>query len=208
MASRRRRTVSLAAASLATLAALAVGFGAGYVTKDRTTTTTTSPPATSSTSAPTTSSVPTTTSVVPLARCVGGSLTGAVASSQGAAGTIEVTFSVTNVGAAPCLLFGYPSIQLLAASGAPITTTTIDDHTGFSVAAASRAPRRQRLTPRGTATFLLQYSQIPVGTEQVCPTSATVDVYPPGSRSAVAIPAALQPCDAGTVHVSPFYGAT
>ena len=46
MASRRRRTVSLAAASLATLAALAVGFGAGYVTKDRTTTTTTSPPAT------------------------------------------------------------------------------------------------------------------------------------------------------------------
>jgi Protein of unknown function (DUF4232) len=201
VATARRRTVSLAAAAIAFLGALAVGFGAGYAVRRATSTTT----STSSTS--TSTSTSTTTSLAPLVSCTGAVLTGRLASSQGAAGTIQAVVLLTNVGASGCRLVGYPSLVLQSAASA-LTTSTIKGQASFSVAAANTAPSIQRLTSRGTASFMIQYSQIPTGTETVCATATSINVYVPGSATPISVAATLSPCDAGTVYVSPFYGAT
>ena len=187
-----RRSISVLTATIAIVAALAVGFGAGFLVRSATTTTTTT----------------TTTTVPALTRCVGSQLSGTETPSGGAAGTITASFTVTNASGSACLLLGFPTLQMLGANGTPITTTPIPGGTQFSVPTANARPAAQRLAPGAHATFLVQYSDVPVGTETVCPTSATVNVYPPTSATSFNVAAQLQPCNAGTVHVSPFYGAT
>ena len=125
--------------------------------------------------------------------------------SSGAAGTIEGTFVVTNTAAVGCSLLGFPRLQLLAADASGIPTTTVPGQTSFSVAAANAPATLQRLAPGASAQFAVQYSQIPVGTQQTCPTSASVDVYPPGSVTSFNVIAQLDPCGAGSINVSPFF---
>jgi Protein of unknown function (DUF4232) len=201
VATARRRTVSLAAAAIAAVGALAVGFGAGYAAHRPTSTTT----STSTTS--TSTSTSTTTSLAPLVQCAGGALTGRLASSQGAAGTIQAVVQLTNLAAVSCELLGYPSIVLLNNASA-LTTTVILGQASFSVAAANGAPKAQRVTPHGIASFMIQYSQIPTGTETTCPTATSFNAAVPASSTPVNVVARLSPCDSGTVYVSPFYGAT
>jgi hypothetical protein len=56
--------------------------------------------------------------------------------------------------------------------------------------------------------FALQYSQVPAGSERVCPQSASLNVYVPGSLVPLNVPAAFTVCDMGTIKVSPVYGGT
>lgn len=194
----RRRTLPLATAALAAALALVVGFGGGWVARQATTsstTTTTSLPPPSSSSTSTTA---------PLADCTGGQLNGAVATSTGATGTIEVDVDVTNTGAA-CVLDGYPNVQLLGASGQRLTTTVLDGATTFTLPQADDPPARGVLAAGGTAKLAIQFSDIPVGTQTTCPTSTDVDVYPPGSTTPFLLSARLDPCDQGTLHVSPMF---
>ena len=114
---------------------------------------------------------------------------------------------LTNLGPS-CRLLGYPALVLLSSNATALATSTVKGQATFSVAAANGAPRSQRLTPQGTASFMIQYSEIPTGTQTACPQAASVDVYVPGSATPVNLVASLSPCDAGTVYVSPFYGAT
>jgi hypothetical protein len=206
VATARRRTVGLGATTLAVLVALALGFGAGWFTRTATTTTTTT--TSTSTTTTTSSSTTTTTTVATLALCTGGDLSGAVTGSSGAAGTIQTTFEVTNRTATSCSLLGYPTLHLLSAAGNPIATTTVNGQSQFLVPAANRRPALQRLTPGGNATFVAQWSDVPTGAQHTCPTSASVDVYPPSSATPVNVVAQLGPCNAGTVNVSPFFAAT
>jgi hypothetical protein len=200
----RRTTVSLAAASLVGLAALAVGFGGGWLTRNVTA------PTTSTTSTTTTSSTTTTTTtVVPLAACIGTELVGTVSTSPGgAAGTVEATFDVSDVGTSGCTLDGYPQLQLLDANMVPITSTTEDGGASFAVAQANRPARVVRLRSGVEASFMIQFSEIPVGTETTCPQASSFNVYPPTSTTSFNIQYQLGPCNAGTVHVSPFFLAT
>ncbi len=202
MATARRRRVSLAAATLVAVGALAVGFGAGYLVRKATTTTTTT---TSTTSTSTTST--TSTTVVPLAACSGSSLTGVMTSSQGAAGTIQATVVLTSAAAASCKVIGYPSLLLLAANGTALTTTVVHGQATFSAAAANAAPQTQRVTPGGAVTFMLQYSQVPTS-EAPCPASSSMNVGVPGSSVPIHVTATMHVCDQGTVHVSSLYGGT
>ncbi|HEV3212932.1 MAG TPA: DUF4232 domain-containing protein [Acidimicrobiales bacterium] len=194
-------------AAVTAVVALLVGFGAGYAVRRATTTTTTTttttlPPTTSSTSSSTT------TTLRPLSFCTGAVLTGRLVSSSGAAGTITAVLQVANAAAVPCALRGYPGLQLLSASSTPLPTSTIRGQTQFATAAADAPPSLQRLTPRGTATFQLQYSDVPTGTETTCPTATSINVYVPASAVPVHVVEQLSPCNNGTVNVSPFYGAT
>jgi Protein of unknown function (DUF4232) len=201
VATARRRRVSLAAATLAAVGTLAVGFGAGYLVRKATATTTT-------TTAPTTStSTSTSTTAVPLAVCTGSELTGALSSSQAATGTIQSTAVLTNHAPASCKLSGFPTVLLLGANSTALTTTVVHQQATFSSAEANAAPSAQRLTPGGTVSFMLQYSQIPTS-EAPCPTSSSMNVGVPGSSVAVNVVAKMMVCDEGTVHVSPLYGGT
>lgn len=206
MAPARRRTVSALAATGLVIGALAVGFGGGWLTHRLTTTTTTT--TTTSTSTTTTSTTSTTTTTVAtIARCSGATLTGSQVSSEGAAGTIEVTYVVTNTSVARCQMDGYPDIQLLSSNDTDLQTTVVRGQT-FTVAAANRPAAVVTLSVQGRASFMLSYSDVPTGTQTSCPQAASINVYPPASSTPLNIPSSIGPCSMGTVSVSPFYAAS
>jgi hypothetical protein len=197
----RRRLVSFGGASLAALLALAIGFGGGWLARKETTSTTTT-----STTTTTSSSTTSTTAVARLSACGGNDLSGTVTSSPGgAAGTVSATITVSNVSSTGCTLHGYPELQLLSPNSEEMTTTTVDGGEGFPVAAANAAPRTVRLSVGHQATFLIQFSQTPTGTQTTCPEAASINVYPPGSTVNFNVAYELTPCDLGTIDVSPFF---
>ncbi len=50
---------------------------------------------------------------------------GSVAGSSGAAGTIETTVALKSTAPTPCVLGGYPGLQLLTSSGASLPTKVV-----------------------------------------------------------------------------------
>jgi hypothetical protein len=196
--------VTLAGASLTVLLALAVGFGGGWLARKETVSSTTT-----TTMSVTPTSKPTVTStIVPLSACTGTDLVGTLASSSGAAGTVQATFDVTDIAGTGCTLDGYPQLQLLDANDVPIASTTIDAGTSFTPAQANLAPKRLRIGAGDEATFVLQFTDVPAGTQGTCLEASSLNVYPPGSSTASIVTYGFAPCDAGTVHVSPFFVTT
>jgi hypothetical protein len=185
-------------ALVAVVVALAGGFIGGVVYKNSTSTTSTSPPTT-------TSSSTTTTTLARAVSCTGAMLSGHAVPLGGAAGTIEEVIKVTNSTAVTCTLRGYPSLQMLNANGGILTTTTIAGQTTFSAPAANAAPALVSVVPGGVASISLKYSDVPVGSQRTCPTSASLNVFPGGSATPVNVVAQLGPCGAGTINVSAFY---
>lgn len=200
MAPSRHRTVSFTSAVLAAALAIVVGFGGGWLARRET-----MAPATTTPAAPT--SAPTTSSTLARASaCLGSGLSGALVASSGAAGTVQATFAVTNVGAAACTLDGFPQLQLLNPNREVMTSTTVDGQAGFTPAAANLPATKLRLPPGGTATFVIQFSDVPAG-QSACPMAASLNVYPPSSSTAFDLTYGFSPCDAGTVNVSPFFAS-
>jgi hypothetical protein len=122
----------------------------------------------------------------------------------GAAGTIVLTISMRNASATACTLQGYPGMQLLGAQGTPMPTNVVRGGFSGSVpAAVSQAPSLVTLAPGFTASFWLQYEDVPVGGETSCPTSAKAQITPPNDTTPALVALAISPCNGGTVHVSP-----
>jgi hypothetical protein len=187
------------------VAALAIGFGGGWLARREAV-----PPVTTSTTSTSSSSSSSTSSTVPaLAACTGGDLSGVLTSSTAATGTVELTLQVTNESARGCSLHGYPQLQLLSANDDRLSTTTVDAGTTFTgaPAGANAPPRTWRIKAGAQATFVAQYSDVPVGTEQSCPMASSINVYPPGSSVPFNVAVQLSPCDFGTVNVSPLFVA-
>lgn len=126
----------------------------------------------------------------------------------GAAGTITMTVSLTNVSSTTCTLQGYPGMQLLAASGSSLPTQVVRGGTQFPAAAANQSPALVTLAPQQVATFSLVYEDVPVGNETTCPTSAKAEITPPNDVGHGVITLAISPCNGGTVHVSPVYAGS
>ena len=135
-------------------------------------------------------------------RCATAALTGSVVGSSGAAGTIETTVALRSTATVPCTLGGYPGLQMLAASGAPLPTTVVRRG---CYSFTSMAPTTVTLAPGQSAVFNIGYSDVPVGTETTCPTSASAQVTPPNAFDHLVIGAALAPCGGGTLVVSPVF---
>ena len=114
--------------------------------------------------------------------------------------------TVTNTGPSSCTADGYPTMALLSGSGAPLTVTMVN---GLSVTlspAANAAPSPVTVAPSSTAQFAYQFSDVPVGAETSCPTSEAATVTMPGATAASPTFAlAIDPCDNGTIRVSPVY---
>jgi hypothetical protein len=161
-----------------------------------TTTTTTTAPATSSTTSP----VTTTT-------CQGSDFRGVYNEGEGAAGTIEASVTLTKVTAGSCTVDGYPLLTLQDQSGAVFSSTTSDQSpVQFPVAAANKPPTAHRVSDGASISFALGYSDVPVGSE-TCPSAVTISVQfaKAGSTTTVTPSYPLQPCNAATIWVSPFY---
>jgi Protein of unknown function (DUF4232) len=176
------------------------------------TSTTTKAPTTSSTVAKSTT---TTTSTAASTTSTSGGpgtcsqVTAASTGSQGAAGTIVGTMTITNAGSASCTMMGYPSMALLYPGGTTLPVTMADGLTVSVSGPATAAPTLVTLAPGAAATFTYQYSDVPTGSETSCPSSTNVSAIPPGtSNGSQPIPLVLSPCDNGTIHVSPVYASS
>jgi hypothetical protein len=138
-------------------------------------------------------------------RCATTALSGSVAGGSGAAGTIETTVALKSTSATPCVLSGYPGLQLLGPAGASLPTQVVRKG-GYSF--TSMAPTTVTLANGQSAYFNIGYSDVPVGTEQSCPSSSSLEVTPPDATDHLVVPAVLSPCGGGTLVVSPVFPAT
>ncbi len=164
----------------------------------------TSTSGTPSTSSTTSASASSTTSAGAV-RCATARLVGSIVGSNGAAGTIETTVAMRSTAATPCILGGYPGLQMLASGGGSLPTTVIRKGSyGFT----SMAPATVTLSSGQSAYFNVGYSDVPVGTETSCPTSASFEVTPPNALDHLVIAATLAPCGNGTLVVSPVFVAS
>ena len=175
-----------------------------------TTTTTTHHKATTTTSSSTTStSVSTTTTTTAAASTACNHISASAGQSSGAAGTITGVVNVTNTGATTCTVDGYPTVALFSSTNAPLTVTMVD---GLSVNVspqANAAPSSFALAPSKSAQFAYQYSDVPVGNETNCATSAQSHVLmPSATTSSPNFALVMTPCNHGTVRVSPVYATS
>jgi Domain of unknown function (DUF4232) len=162
---------------------------------------------TRSTAAPTTtgpvSGGASTTAAGPV-RCSASQVSGSVVGSTGAAGTIEVTLALKNVGGSTCTLGGYPGLQLQASSGAALPTTVVRKGT---YAFTSMPPTTVTVAPGQSVYVNIGYSDVPTGNGP-CPSSASLEVTPPNDTDHLVVSAAITACGAGTLTVSPVFLAT
>ena len=107
-------------------------------------------------------------------------LTGSVVGSNGAAGTIETTVALKSTAGTTCILGGYPGLLLLSSTGAALPTTVVRKGT---YTFTSMAPATVTLAPGQSTYFNIGYSDVPVGSETNCPTSASLEVTPPNATT-------------------------
>lgn len=122
--------------------------------------------------------------------------------SGGAAGTIELTFSLTNIASVSCTMQGYPGVLLLDASGAALPTTVIR---GGSLSFENIAVTAVSLSPAEIAYFNLGYSDVTAP----CSMASQVEVTPPNSTAHASVPVtSLRACNNGTLTVSPVFASS
>ena len=172
---------------------------------------TSSPGATTSTTATTVatsgsaSTAGSTTTSSGAARCVSSGLSGTVAGSEGAAGTLEVTVGLKNTSSSSCTLYGYPGGLLLDASGNALPTTVVRG--GSYHFTSSMSPTTVSLAPGTSAFFNIGYTDVVTGSETSCPSSASLEVTPPNDVNHLVVPAQLVVCNHGTLTFSPVFAS-
>jgi Protein of unknown function (DUF4232) len=162
----------------------------------------TAPPQPSSagpSAAPTASSAP----AGGVSRCHSAQLGLAFGTSEGAAGTIFLTFRLANSGSEPCTLSGFVDLRMLDSGGQAMPTRVV--HNG-GMLSNQPPPSQFSLAPGAAATFQVAYSDVPHGTETVCPPAAQLNVTPPDESGQIPLPVqgwGLAPCNGGELDVAP-----
>jgi hypothetical protein len=156
---------------------------------------------------PTQQQPPAAAAAAPPGRCHTAGLLVSFAGSEGAAGTIVDTFRMTNIGQSACTLYGFVGMRMLDASGRPLATRVVRNGGIFSTQAG---PSRFVLQTAGVATFQAAWSDVPHGSEGVCPPAARLEVTPPDEydQRVVAVGTwSLAPCAGGEIDVTPIRAA-
>ncbi len=162
-------------------------------------TTTSTSGSSTTTAAPTTTAAggSTSTSASGPPACPTSQLTASLGAGQGAAGHLLVPLSLTNHGAATCVVSGYPGVSLLAGSGQLI---------GNPATRAARPVSPVVLAPGAAAQTTLE-SQNPGLSPTPCwATSTSIRIYPPGQLDALTIAGAFQVCG-GEFTITPMASA-
>ena len=200
---RHSRLIGLAA--VVALGGAVLGACSSNSSTTSTTGATTTSGASSSTTASTTPSGSTsgsTSTTAGTARCASAALSGSVVGSSGAAGTIETTVALKSTASVPCVLSGYPGLQMLNASGGSLPTKVVRKG---SYSFTAMAPTTVTLASGQSAYVNIGLSDVPAGSETSCPTSTSLEVTPPNATDHLVVTAALAPCSAGTLVVSPVF---
>lgn len=164
-------------------------------------------PSTTTTTVSTTSTSTSTTTKPVGTTCAGSEFSGVFNQGQGAAGTIYASVTLTKTTAGSCTVDGYPKLTLQDKTGAVLTSRTLDSSPiQFPDAQANQPAQLVTVHDGSTLSFSLAYSDVPRDTE-VCGSATTLSVQFKTGGSAVTVTPTypVQPCNAGTVWVSPFY---
>lgn len=132
--------------------------------------------------------------------CRGQSLSGALATSDGAAGHVHLVIALRNSGAVACTLDGYPLVGLVGAGGKALPVRLTHDG---DMAFPARKPAPVTLAPGAVASFDIGFGHVPGDGETSCPQAQSLRVTPPGDTHAVTVAATADPCDSGRLAVSP-----
>ncbi len=124
----------------------------------------------------------------------------------GAAGTQEVTFSLTNTSTTSCATYGYPGLLLLHTSGAALPTTV---HRGGGLTFDDFAPTHVTLAAGQTGYFNVGFNDVPTPTT-TCSSAHLIEVTPPTNttHTTVDVTLGIDACDNGTLDVSPVFAST
>ncbi|MGC8479927.1 MAG: DUF4232 domain-containing protein, partial [Acidimicrobiales bacterium] len=159
---------------------------------------TTAATSTTSTTAATSTTVTTaaTSTTVNGGRCISEQLTIARAQTSASAGSVAISFTLTNTAPTTCVLKGYPGLQMLDQNGASITTHVT---WGSSVSVPQEPVNSITLASGQQAYFIIGYaSQTGYGSD-TCPTSTSIEVTPPNDYHYLTTPLQISPYG-GTVQ--------
>ena len=150
---------------------------------------------------------PTTTGITPnlgadLPRCHTSQVTVREGRGGVGAGNVLAVYVLENTAATTCRLFGYPGLQMLDSNHRPVPTTVTRGADMFP----AQAPSRVIVLPRGSASFSVEYREIPSGEEPAsvqCVPSTYVEITPPDERQPLLLSSSIAPCDHGVIFISP-----
>ncbi|MBO0836780.1 MAG: DUF4232 domain-containing protein [Actinobacteria bacterium] len=135
------------------------------------------------------------------------------AKSMGAAlGHVGVLVTLRNTSSTSCRVAGYPGILLLNENGRALPTTVVRAVNG-SYLIGKAVPHRVALPPGASASFDLEYSDVPVGAQaseppaRACQTATKTMVRLPNAAGHSVVAATMAPCG-GRVLVSPVVPGT
>jgi hypothetical protein len=119
-------------------------------------------------------------------------------------------------GGSTCRMRGVPTLQMLTATGANLSTIQTDTVTGYDAAQTRFPVETVALTSGGRAYFLVSYLDGTGFTGVHCPASAALRITPPGQESTIVFPWQLEPyggkniqtANCGDVAVSPVESIT
>jgi hypothetical protein len=135
-----------------------------------------------------------------VSRCSSAQLRAAAGRSGAAAGTISADFAFVNAGSHACYLDGYPRVQMLGASGRPISTT--DERIPAGQNGVQRA-RRVTIAAGKRAYFVVFFAAATGYGNAFCPTAARLLLTPPGSSGGLILrgsAARIQPYGGPTIQ--------
>lgn len=113
--------------------------------------------------------------------CPAGQLQFSLGRQGGAAGHVVQLMLVRNTGSGNCTLDGYVAVQIIAAGGKRLPTTTT--HGAPALIGPAPAPKPVTLAKGAYASFNLGWASVPTGTE-TCPTGTAIAITPPGTKTA------------------------
>jgi len=133
------------------------------------------------------------------AACQAAHLKGKQYDSNGAAGTLLVSITFTNTGAATCSMKGYARLQLMAGARRPLPTHV--SHGGVPLITGK--PKLVVLKHGAVATIVIAYSDVVVGNETKCENATEVLVKTPGENTWIGVVAPISACGHGSLRESP-----
>ena len=133
--------------------------------------------------------------------CTAAQLTLTPGGTQGAAGHIFASITLTNSSVVSCTISGFPSAQFLAADQTPVPTRVVNQGGQLS---NTPTPAKFLLSPEQKAGFQLSWGDVPVGNE-TCRTARSIEIGPPGqapSPSLTVTDLSITVCNSGELDAS------
>lgn len=143
----------------------------------------------------------TTPAIVGVPNCQPNQLTLTMLTVGAAAGHLGQMGKFTNASKTTCTLYGFPGAQMLDAQHNPLPTKALWQTSAYMY--SNQQKQLVKLAPGAAAYFAVTWSDVTVGSETSCPTSAYLSVTPPNDFSVLTVADQITACGGGSLEISP-----